>query len=42
MAHVWFPRLENSPPLIWRRRHGIRVILLGSAVTVALALLLSL
>ena len=42
MAHVWFPRLENSPPLLWRRQRGIRAILLGSGVTIALALLLSL
>jgi len=41
MDHVSFPRLENSPPLIWRQRHGIRAVLLGSAVTVALALMLS-
>jgi hypothetical protein len=41
MDHVWFPRLENSLPLILRRRHGIRAVLLGSAATVALALMLS-
>jgi len=29
---------ENSPPLILRRRHGIRAILLGSAAVLALAL----
>src|SRR5262249_50890507 len=29
---------ENSPPLILRRRHGIRAILLGSAAVSALAL----
>jgi hypothetical protein len=28
--------------LLWRRRRGIRAILLGSGVTIALALLLSL
>jgi len=41
MPHVGYPQLENSPPLIWRRRYGIRAVLLGSVVTVALALLLS-
>jgi hypothetical protein len=40
MARAWFPQPENSLPLIWRRRHGIRALLLGSAVTVALALML--
>jgi serine protease Do len=39
MAHVWFPKPEKAPPLILRRRHGIRAILLGSAATVALALM---
>ncbi len=39
MAHVWFPQPENSPPLILRRRHGIRAILLASAATVSLALM---
>jgi serine protease Do len=38
MAHVWFQQPENSPPLILRRRHGIRAILLGSAAILALAL----
>jgi serine protease Do len=38
MAHVWFPQPENSPPLVWRRRHGIRAILLGSAAAIALVL----
>lgn len=40
MARVWFPQSENSPPLIWRRRHGIRALSIGTAVTVALALML--
>jgi len=38
MAHVWFPQPENSPPLILRRRHGVRAVLLASAATAALAL----
>src|SRR5262245_3416903 len=37
MAQFLFPP-ENSPPLILRRRHGIRAILLGSAAVLALAL----
>ena len=42
MVHVWLPQAESSPPLIWRRRYGIRALSIGLAVTVALALLLSL
>ncbi|HMF07211.1 MAG TPA: Do family serine endopeptidase [Methylocella sp.] len=38
MAQVWFPQPENSPPLIMRRRHGIRAILFATAATAALAL----
>jgi hypothetical protein len=41
MAYVRLPQPENSLPLIWRRRHGIRAILLGLGATVALAQLLS-
>jgi hypothetical protein len=41
MAHLWIPQAADSLPLIWRRRHGIRAILLGSVATVALALMLS-
>jgi serine protease Do len=38
MAHVRFPQPENLPPLIVRRRKGIRAILLASAAVAALAL----
>ncbi len=41
MTYVWLPQPENSLPLIWHRRHGIRAILLGLGVTVALILMLS-
>ncbi|MBO0734035.1 MAG: Do family serine endopeptidase [Methylocapsa sp.] len=38
MAQDWSARPEISPPLMWRRRYGIRAILLGSAAALALAL----
>jgi serine protease Do len=37
MANVRLPQPESSPPLILRRRLGIRAILLGSAAAVAVA-----
>ncbi|MCI0466153.1 MAG: Do family serine endopeptidase [Beijerinckiaceae bacterium] len=37
MSHVSLPQPEKAPPLILRRRQGIRAILLGSAAAVALA-----
>jgi serine protease Do len=40
MPQDWFPP-QNARPLIMRRRYGIRALLLGSAATVALALMTS-
>ncbi len=40
MTNISIPQPKNVPPLIVRRRHGIRALLLGSVATVALALML--